>query len=524
VPEDAGVKCVRPSRHGGSMCRPRIAYRGRCRPAGLPYFACLALLAASSTAASLIGGDLRLIEAVKSGNREAVRALIARHTPVNAPEADGTTALHWAARANDTQMARILLRAGAAAGAANRYGMTPLMLAGMSGSAPMIDLLLEAGADPNTALPDGQTVVMAAARTGSLAAVEELLARGADPNAREGRLGETALMWAAAENHAPVILALASAGADVNARSRPSDFPRYSFGDGIVALMMTLPRGSWTPLMYAARQGAVDAVRALLDAGADPDLADPEGSTPLLLAIDNAHYDVALLLIEAGASPDASDVTGTTPLYAAVNMHTLGDLPGRPAPRSRGEATAVDVATALLTHGADPNRRLATPILQRHHSAGDSTLGEGATPLLRAAKTGDVPMMRLLLEHGADASLTTKNGTTAVMFAVGPVAGGLGGGYPVSDAEKIAAMDLALAHGVDINASDVNGQTALHVAAGQASAGVVEAVVQRGASLDRKDNQGRTPIEIARGAGGRGGRPVRSDIVDLLERLASHRP
>src|ERR1700733_5611272 len=218
------------------------------------------------------GTDVRLIDAVKAGNRDVVRTLVHQSVDVNAREADGTPALHWAVRANDADMADSLIRAGAAANVANRYGVTPLLLAATNGSAALIDALLKAGADPRAALPEGQTVLMAAARTGNAAAVTALLAGGADANTHEGRLGETALMWAAAENHADAINALIQHGADVNARSNPASFPRFSFGDGIVALMMTLPRGHWTPLMYAARQGAMDAVRAFVVARADLNL------------------------------------------------------------------------------------------------------------------------------------------------------------------------------------------------------------------------------------------------------------
>src|SRR5580704_3448585 len=477
------------------------------------------LVVASIVAAHAAGNDVRLIDAVKAGNRDMVRALVGQRVDVNVREVDGTTALHWAVRANDADLATSLIRAGAAANVANRYGVTPLLLAATNGNASLIDALVKAGADPNAALPEGQTVLMAAARTGNAAAITALLARGADANAHEGRLGETALMWAAAENHADAIAVLIAHGADVNARSNPASFPRFSFGDGIVALMMTLPRGHWTPLMYAARQGALEATRALATGNADLNLTDPEGTTALMLAIENAHYDVAAQLVEQGADPNVADVTGMTALYAAVNMHTLGDLPGRPAPRPTGRLNPVDLARMLLTYGADPNARLTTPILQRHHSGGDAALGEGATPLLRAAKTSDLSMMRLLLDRGADPTLTTRNQTTAVMFAAGPSGGGLGGSFPVSDADKIEAMTLALDRGVDVNAIDGTGQTALHIAAGQASARIVAALVQRGAKLTLKDKQGRTPLDVALGVGGRGGQPVvRAEVVEVLRR------
>ena len=478
------------------------------------------LLIASVMTATAAGTDVRLIEAVKAGNVQGVRTLIAERVDVNARDTDGTTALHWAVRDDAVDVAMSLIRAGAIPQVANRQGVTPLVLAATNGSAVAIEMLMKAGGDPNDAMPEGQTALMAAARTGKVDAVEALLRGGADPNVHERRLGETALMWAAAENHAGAVTALIQAGADVNARSNPADFPRFSFGDGIVALMMTLPRGHWTPLMYAARQGALDAVRALLAARVDLNATDPEGTTALVLAIHNAHYDVATLLAEH-ADPNVADVTGMTALYAAVNMNSLGDLPGRPAPKPTGQMSAIEVARTLLLHGANPNARLTKPILQRQHSAGDGALGEGATPFLRAAKTGDVAMMRLLREQGADPALTTKTGTTAVMFAAGPASGGLGGSFPVADADKIAAIQFGIEHGVDINAVDGNGQTALHIAAGQSSARIVSALVERGAKLDVKNSQGRTPLDLARGIGGRGQPVVRTEVVEVLQRLAN---
>jgi ankyrin repeat protein len=470
------------------------------------------------------GTDTRLLEAARAGNGQTVRALLKQRADANVREVDGTTALHWAVRNNDAETADALMRGGAAADVANRYGVTPLFLAAMNGNAVIVEALLKSGADASAVLPEGQTVVMAAARTGTPAVVKALLARGADANVHDGRLGETALMWAAAENHSGAIDLLIEHGADVNARSNPADFPRFSFGDGIVALMMTLPRGHWTPLMYAARQGALGATRSLARGKADLDLQDPEGTTALMLALNNAHYDVAALLVDQGANPDVADVTGMTALYAAVNMNTLPDLPGRPAPRPTGGVTPVEVARLLLAHGADPNPRLLKPILMRHHSGGDTALGEGATPLLRAAKTGDVAMIRLLLDSGADPALTTSSQTTGVMLAAGPAGGGLGGSFPVTDADKIAAITLLLDRGVDINAVDGTGQSALHVAAGQAGESIVTALVQRGAKLDLKDRQGRTPLDVAMGIGGRGAPVPRTAIVELLQRLMPGRP
>jgi ankyrin repeat protein len=356
--------------------------------------------------------------------------------------------------------------------------------------------------------------------------IEALVARGADVNARERTMGESALMWAAAEDHGEAIAALAAAHADVDARSAEMRFSRPKFGDGRSARFTVLPRGGWTALMYAARQNAPAAVRALAAAGADLDAADPDGTTALTLAIINAHYDLAALLLDSGANPNVADSAGMTPLYAAVDMNTLDETPGRPAPVPSGTLDALAIARRLLAHGANPDAALKSVVLERVHNNGDGTLAAGATPLMRAARKGDLAMMRLLLEHGADATRRTAKRGTAFLYLAG--LGGLGrfGEYDLTratDEQFVEGMALCLAHGADVGESDESGQTALHIAVAQREARTVTFLLARGARADAKDNQGRTPLDIALGAGARrGGAPpaARQAIVDLLRRPA----
>src|SRR5262245_32231886 len=339
---------------------------------------------------TLGGAEVRLLDAVKAGNRDAVRALLAQPkvaAEVNAQEADGTTPLQLAVRADDRDIAKALLDAHADPNIANRYGVRPLSLAAGNASAAMTELLLNAGADANAALPEGQTMLMAAARTGNPDVVRLLLARGVNVNARENLLGETALMWAAAENHPEAVALLVQHGAEIDARTSKLSFPKDRFGlEGVLTI---LPHGSWTALMYAGRQGSLGAARALADAGANVNLVDPDGSTAMVLAIINGHYDVAAMLAEKGANPNLADSTGMAALYAAVDMNTLGEVYGRPGRKSTSTVSALDLMKVLIAHGADPNAQLRSATLQRAHTPGEGLLGDGSTPLMRAAKNGD---------------------------------------------------------------------------------------------------------------------------------------
>jgi len=436
-----------------------------------------------------------------------------------ATDPDGTTPLHWAVRANDVDAVQRLLRSGANPDAANRYGVTPLSLAATNASAPLIQALLQAGAHPTN------SILMTAARTGNAEVIRMLIARGADANARESSLGETALMWAAAENHPEAVRALIEHGADPNARSEKLAYAKDRFGlEGVTTV---LPHGHWTALMYAARQGSLEAARALAYSGADLNLTDPDGTTALVLAIFNGHFDTAAMLAEKGADPNIADSTGMAALYAAADMSTLGEIYGRPGRPSTDKLTAVMLLPILLAHGANPNAALKSPTLTRAHTPGEPSLGEGTTPLMRAAKNGDTAAIRVLMAHGADASLRQKNGTTVLMLASGVGRGtGVFAKDYATEAQLLDAVKFLVESGVDVNAANEAGQTALHIAA-QASDGIVKYLAEHGANLDAKDKQGRTALDVAMGVGVRariGGEPtVRESTAALLRQLMSSR-
>ncbi|HTM03312.1 MAG TPA: ankyrin repeat domain-containing protein [Vicinamibacterales bacterium] len=482
-----------------------------------------------------------IVDAARRGDHAAVRALLKAKADVNKPSADGTTALHWAVRGNDVELVSMLLAAGADARASNRYGVHPLNLAAENGSATAIDLLLKAGADPNMTSDAGEPVLMTAARSGHVDAVQRLIAAGANVNVREPWFGETAMIWAAADNHGDIVRALAAAGADVNVRSTTLDPPVLEFprSGGPNA---PFPRGGWTPLMYAARQGAIGAARTLIALKADLNaVALPEtdvkltpedltafatgvGTSALVFAIINVHYDLAAMLLDAGADPNVADLAGMAALYAAVDMNSLQWVQGRPAPILNDRLDGIDLVKRLLAKGAHPSARLTAAPLKRHHDAGSTmNFGPGTTPLMRAARTNDVAVMRALLEAGADPNLTLPDGTSTLMIAAGQGYTGLRGeGIRIvvpTEAGAAAAVTLLLDRGVDVNAINSAGATALHAAVARGDA-VVKTLAARGALL-LPNNNGFTPLDVALGAGGRGGRSgvVREQTAALIREL-----
>jgi ankyrin repeat protein len=443
-------------------------------------------------------GDLTpLLKAARTFDHATAMALVGRGADVTAAENDGTTALHRAASAGDDALVAVLLEAGADPNAANRYGVTPLQAAAEGGYAESVRALLEAGASVDSVLPEGETILMTAARSGNPDVVDALLAHGAAIEAHDGFYGETALIWAAAEDHAGAVAVLAASGADVDGRSSTMDYPSRRLGQSILSL------GEWTPIMYAARENSLEAGNALIDAGADLDLKDPDGATALTIAIINAHYEFASMLLDAGADPNIVDnEAGMGPLYAAADMHRLAVGHGRGSPVPVGAMTAVDIARELLAHGADPNATLKKSIMQRTHTIGDTALGAGATPLLRAAKSGDIEMVRVLVDGGADPKATLPNGNNALMFAAGlawrngsPIAPSYDQG---TEEEAVATIDYLLELGLDINAAGQNGDTALHASvSGRKSPLIVQHLLERGADPSATDGRGQTPLAAA---------------------------
>jgi uncharacterized protein len=456
-----------------------------------------------------------LADAARRGDTSRVRSLLESDTAkdhVNAAGPSGMTAILWAAQHDDATLAGLLLEAGADPKIANRYGISPLWLAATNRSAPLVKLLLEHGADASAALPQGETALMAAARSGDVESIRTLLAAGADPNASESSNGETAVMWAAAEDHADAVRALVEGGADPNARARVLNLPAMNWEQtGMVSTV--LPVGGWTALLYAARDDARAGALALAEVGADLDAQDPDGTSALSLAIMNAHYDLAAKLLEAGADPNVADRSGMAALYTAVDMITLGREIGRPERPHLDELGALDLVRLTLARGANVNAQLTGPTIPRHHGFPDRSLSAGATALMRAARSHDLESMRVLLEAGADAKLTQADGSNVLFSAVAPPLRGAG------DAGVAAAKDavlLALQAGADLHTKAANGETALHRAARQANATAVTVLVEQGLPLDVRDEAGRTPLDIV----SQPGRTANDEIAALLRQLA----
>lgn len=468
-----------------------------------------------------------LLDSIRAGDHAAALQFIADGADVNALESNGTTALHWAVHQGNLALVQELIEAGANVNVTNEYGASPMSEAAVLGAPAIVAALLDAGADPESPNGDGQTALMVVARSSNLESAQHLLDAGADVNATEGWRGQTAVIWAAAQSQPAMLELLLKNGGDPDSRSILNERDRQISNE---RRFQWRPAGGLTALIYAAREGCLECVRLLIDAGAAIDQGDAENVTPLLTAIINMHFDTAKYLVEAGANVDKWSFRGENPVYSAVDVNTLphGGYPDRP---SLDATTSLQMLQILLEAGANPNLQMKLQPTYRHikdDRGADPMLGIGVTPLIRAAKAFDLPAMELLLKHGALPDLPNRNGTTPTMAAAGLGSTNIDtrGDYttPLAGRQSQQAIALMLANGGDINGRDNNGRTALHGAASWGWNEAVAYLIEQGADLKAADNNGYTPFDAAMGkSGGGGGRAssgtVHADTAKLIQNL-----
>ena len=491
-----------------------------------------------------------IADAAMRGDTAAVAALLAEVADVNAPRSDGATALHWAVFQDLQELAELLIEADADVAARNRAGATPLSLAGENGNAAILEMLLAAGADPNETLMNGESALMMAARTGNVEAVNLLIDRGAEIDAKEDLRGTTALMWAAAYGNPAALQALINRGADVGMRSRVVPQGRRPYlaptpkeridqylrgvdqagtsinvpldGDDAEAAAVTAtsaeaersatadnpdpadvvgdfggyarrerpPTGGLTALVFATRQGDIESTRILLDAGADPNQVTEYGWTPLLAATQNRYYQLGKYLLERGADSAIANKGGWSPLYIATDNRNIesGDYPTR-----KPDMDHLEYIELLLSHGADPNTRMASSTETRTIFTHQWLREEGATPFLRASQSSDTVLMQSLLEAGAGPLIATDNGTTALMVAAG-IGWVEGVTHEWSREQNVETMRWLLELGADVNARDIDGRTALMGAAHKGRNEIVQMLVDHGADMAVHDVGSRDSI------------------------------
>ena len=488
------------------------------------HFVFLILLFSNS---SVLAED-KLADLVAAGQKEQAIALIKDNTNVNLTHSDGTSALMYAAYQQDAELVNALLKAGAEANQSNSYGASAISEAAIGSANEILALLLEYGADPNWQNPEGETPLMVTARAGNVEGSRLLLEHGADINATERWGGQTALMWAAAQSQPEVLQLLVDHGAELDLHSTHRVWDRRIMNE---PRPKDLNKGGFTALQFAARQGCAACISVLANAGADLNAHDPDRVTALNLALMNLHFDTAAALIEAGADVNKWDHYGRSPLFNALDLNTL-PIGGRPDIPSTDKLTGYDIAVMLLERGANPNRQLThlPPYRNAIYDRGsDKVLEAGATPLMRAAKGGDIPAVNLLLEHGALADLPNEEGQTPLMVVagIGHTTSPTRGKFRTQE-QSIELIRILLDAGADINAVSgdpairpgqqlvnhdrgkhmhaanegeivVWGQTALHGAAKQGWTEVARFLIDNGARQQVIDDSGRTPFDYAMG-------------------------
>jgi ankyrin repeat protein len=477
----------------------------------------LALILPMLAFAGIAEPDAPLATAAMNRDMTAVKALLAKKADVNATGPDGTTALAWVVRIDDLQTAKLLLAAGADPKKANRLGVTPMAVAAANGNAEIIKILLDAGVDVNALDPNNEPASWAAIRSRNVDAVRALLDRGATVDFKDS-VQQTSLMLAVREDVPDIVRLLISRGADVNAVTRKGATPNWvlpnsvpGFGHGVGIVRGGLPArgsrylipGGLTPLHYAARDGRMETARLLVSNGANVETTDPNGIGPLLMAISNNQIEMARFLIDRGANINVVDWYGRNPLWQAVEVRNM-DVDNSTFKNGVDREPVLDLIKVLLAKGADVNNRTAeTPPIRRFILPTTGSLEwvdfVGMTPFIYAARSGDVEVMKLLLAHGANPMIPTFSGTTALMAAAG-MNWTFAQTYDEGTDQLLEAVKLCYELGMSVNDVNSMGLTALHAAANRPDSDpIIQFLVDKGAKLDVKDNEGRTPLTWAEG-------------------------
>jgi ankyrin repeat protein len=442
-----------------------------------------------------LSGDIRLPEAAMNGDRAMVQSLLKEKVDVNSAQGDGNTALHWAAYRDDVEMAKLLLQAGANVKAQTRLGaVTALHLAATNGSAAMIERLLKAGADVNAPNGNGTSPLMLAAAAGKTDAIGILLDNGADPNARDVNHGQTAVMFAAALNRGAAIKLLGDRGALVRMTSRvdeskPNGSERL-FNNGDVRPAGAAQVGGNTPLHFAAREGQMAAVQALLAAGADVNqVSVTDAMSPLIQSIITGHYDVAKYLLDHGADPNlATKKEGLTALWATIDSR-FAPRAWYPSPNVEQEkAMHLDLVKELLAKGASPNARLTSKPWFRTFGDSNGPDPAGSTAFWRAAQANDLDAMKLLVAAGANPSIATNHGCSPLQAAAGMQQDFQGANY-VPEARMGVIRYLVEDLGANVNSKDDKGYSVLHGAAFIGRNDIILYLVAHGADVTVRANQ-----------------------------------
>lgn len=423
-----------------------------------------------------------LVDAAKNGQWNRVDDL-ATEANVDQTAGDHSTALHWAVYHDNQNIAKRLIELGADVSAENIYESRPIVLACRNGSAEILKLLLEGGADPKRKSASAVPSLLVAARTGDADCIDLLVKSGVDVNQTRVR-DQTALMWAASAGNLDAVKKLVELGADLKPRT-PSGFDAIAFA----------VREGRTPIVEYLLDQNLD-VNQPMDVKKKPKRGPAKGMTLLTLAVENGHFELALTLLKRDADPNHKG-PGYSPLHAITGVRKPMRGDGNPGPIGSGSVSSLDLVRALVEHGVEADVRHG----KRNVRKGGLNLTD-ATALLLAAKNGDLPMVKLLHELGADVSASNADGTTPLLAAAGVGVIGSGDETPGTEDEAIETIEWLLEQGADINVVDSKGNTVMHGAALKSWYNLVPILAQRGADPKIWDSQNvlkRTPMEIAIG-------------------------